>query len=840
MSEMRVQPGDAIAVPEHALVILVGPDESGKSAFAARHFAATEIVSFDDCLGRVADGDDSDASLLAATELLHFIVAARMAVGRLTVVDAANLHPDERRPLVMLAKRHHCVPVAIAFDDVGDPDVSQPGVELGLRHQRAQLRRSLTFLAGEGMRLVWVVPDRDVAERVRVERRAMPSDLRDMTGPFDIVGDVHGCINELRALLQQLGWVLTDGDEPTASHPDGRIAVFVGDLVDRGPDSPAVLHLVMNMVDDGVALLAPGNHDDRLRRKLEGRDVRVAHGLEQTLRQLTRRDEAFHERVGAFLSRLPSHLVLDGGRLVVAHAGLHAEFHNRESKRVRDLALYGETVGDHDPEGPPHRVDWAVSYRGTALVVYGHTPVQNAVWRHRTINLDTGCVFGGALSALRYPEHEVVSVPAERTWSAPSRPIAAPAASGRAEDSVLPPDVQKRHDIDTARHGPIVVREQFAAEAVDAATVTVDRRWLVYIPPAVAPPDPPGPEVPLVERPHEALAYFADAGATAAMCYDDPIGVRVVIVACRDEISAFTTFGADDGRTGVVYTRAGAPAWSDATKEAALIGRLRLAMEELSLWDSLATDWIAIEGTLVPATGPARSSYYAAFTQQVTGALEDYRAADDSMLSSQPGGELTEAVGRVQQTRRACAEAIRNFVWQPRVLSDVRFAPRAILATAGRVRWTADQTWQIQTLAELAAVDELFMRGVGRVIDLHDRAARDQATTAWASLDDDEASGWTIAPVQWPSDTSQRVLPVMRCRTPARLRLLYGDDCLNPERIGAIRRRNVRRKRSLSFREHALAHEALQRFVDGEAHYRVHECIFGILALEEEPIDPRL
>jgi protein phosphatase len=252
------------------------------------------------------------------------------------------------------------------------------------------------------------MPPAQDSPRSGLLRRADP-------GPYDLVGDVHGCLDELVDLLAALGHGI-DGPAgaPRVEPAPGRTVVFVGDLVDRGPATPGVLRLVMDLVARGAALVARGNHDDKLARKLAGREVSVGFGLQESLDQLAAEPAAFHERARAFLDGLPHQLLLDGGALVVTHAGLREELHGVDSKQARALCLYGETSGERDERGYPVRLDWAAEYRGEARVVQGHTPVPSAGWRNRVLNLDTGCVFGGALTALRYPELELVSVPARR------------------------------------------------------------------------------------------------------------------------------------------------------------------------------------------------------------------------------------------------------------------------------------------------------------------------------------------------------------------------------------------------------------------------------------------
>lgn len=241
-------------------------------------------------------------------------------------------------------------------------------------------------------------------------------------GPFDIIGDIHGCFDELCELLRTLGYQVHE-DAWLAIPPDGRIAVFVGDLVDRGPDTPGVLKLVMTMVRTGQALCVPGNHDMKLLRKLKGKDVLVAHGLAESLSQLEREPAEFVESVVRFLETLASHYVLDGGKLVVAHAGMKEELQGQESNKARHFALFGDTTGEIDKFGLPVRLNWAAHYRGKAMVVYGHVPVAEAKWQNGTIDIDTACVFGGKLTALRYPEKELVSVAARRIYYRPARPF---------------------------------------------------------------------------------------------------------------------------------------------------------------------------------------------------------------------------------------------------------------------------------------------------------------------------------------------------------------------------------------------------------------------------------
>jgi protein phosphatase len=264
-----------------------------------------------------------------------------------------------------------------------------------------------------------------------VTRPIRPSDD---AGPFDLIGDIHGCVDELRELLAELDYDI--GDDDVLRHPDGRRVVFLGDLVDRGPAVTGVLRIAMASDAAGTSLSVVGNHDDKLRRALIGRRVQITNGLAESLAQLEDEPESFRRAVVAFVEALPSHLILDAGRLIAAHAGLPRAFHGRGDERTRDLAMFGVTTGRVDEDGLPVRINWAEQYQGPPAIAYGHTPVAEPVWYHDTIDVDTGCVFGHRLSALRWPEREVTWVPAIREYSRKNGPFRLVGPGGAKTDAV--------------------------------------------------------------------------------------------------------------------------------------------------------------------------------------------------------------------------------------------------------------------------------------------------------------------------------------------------------------------------------------------------------------------
>jgi protein phosphatase len=491
-----------IEIPDFSLVVLIGSTGSGKSTFAAKHFLPTEVISSDHCRGLVCD-DATDQGVTAdAFELVREIAGKRLKNRRLAVIDATNVRAAERKGFVELARKWHALPVAIVFDPGIDICITRnktrPDRPFGgqvVQRMVSEIRRGLGGLQREGFRQVWKLGSTDLIEAATVARQPLWTDKRTHTGPFDIIGDVHGCADELQALLARLGYRVEWSDETakrtvTVTPPEGRKLVFVGDLVDRGPNTPDVLRIAMSMTAAGTAYAVQGNHDRKLERWLAGRKVTVAHGLQQTIDQLAGEDRGFREAVATFLDGLRSHVWLDGGRLAVAHAGLKEEMIGRGSGAVREFALFGETTGEIDEFGLPVRADWAANYRGPTTVVYGHTPVVRAEWVNNTICIDTGCVFGGSLTALRWPEKEIVDVAAERTWCEPIRPLASPAGTASAQanaDRLLDiDDVCGRRWIDTELRGRIVVAEENASAALEVMSrFALAPQWLAYLPPTM-------------------------------------------------------------------------------------------------------------------------------------------------------------------------------------------------------------------------------------------------------------------------------------------------------------------------------------------------------------------
>lgn len=976
------------------------------------------------CRGLVSDDENNLEATGDAFDLVHYIAGKRLSRGLLTVIDATNVQPESRKPLLALAREHDMLAVAIVLkmpeDLCHERNRSRPDRNFGphvVRNQLLQLRRGQRGLDREGFRHVQVLRSPAEVDAVEITRQPLWNNRQSEHGPFDIIGDVHGCREELVELLTRLGYqVDTSAAEPSDPSygyrvvpPPGRKAVFLGDLVDRGPDSPGVLKLVMSMVAAGSALCVPGNHDVKLLRKLRGKAVKTSHGLAETLDQLAAEPPEFLRAVEKFIDGLIGHYVLDGGRLVVAHAGMKQRYIGRASGRVREFALYGETTGETDEFGLPVRLNWAAEYRGLAHVIYGHTPVPEADWLNRTLNIDTGCVFGGKLTALRWPEKELVFVPAHRMYAVPSRPFLPPptnVSSGDAElvspvfghrfddrpytlrpgaygvlrddqsriavvhvpggaflpgggadpgetpeqtlaremleetgyalrigrrigvatqlvgspergltekvgtyfeatlgDRIAEPtetdhtlqwhapdsalavlkheaqrwivshviqsasrSAQQEHDdvlhladvagkrlVETRLYRAVTINAENAAAALEVMSrFAVDPHWLIYLPPTMAPTQTsqlPG----LLEHPSEALDYFRAQNVQRVVCQEKHMGSRAVVVVARDEATADRRFGVR-GESGVIYTRTGRRFFDDRGIEAELLDLLRQALTAAGFWQEFGSDWFCLDCELMPWSAKAqdllRQQYAAVGAASQASLAETVRVLESASAhhgTGSPGGEVINQLAERYRQRLDRATlytaAYRRYCWPVHGVSDLKLAPFHVLASEGRVHVDRPHDWHMQTLARLSEVSPGSPLVATRhlVVDLNSEIESAAAADWWHAMTAAGGEGMVVKPLDFvargPKGLAQ---PAIKCRGPEYLRIIYGPEYDAPENLDRLRSRALGAKRSLALREFALGIEALERFVRREPLRRVHECVFGVLALESEPVDPRL
>ncbi len=847
-----------ITIPELSLVLLIGASGAGKSTFALRHFKSTEIISSDFCRGLVSDDENNQEATGDAFDLLHYVVRKRLTRGLLTVVDATNLQPQDRKPLLNLAKEYHFFAVAIAFNLPEQlcfaRNQQRPNRNFGIhvvRRHTQSLRRSLRNLKREGFRYINVLSSVEEIEATTVTRQPLWNNLKQDRGPFDIIGDIHGCCSELEQLLAKLEYKLVNGNY---QHPEGRKAIFLGDLVDRGDRILDTVNLVRNMVEGGSAICVPGNHEAKLLRYLRGKKVQLKHGLEQTVAEIEAlpedEREIFIKHTISFIDSLVSHYVLDDGDLVVAHAGMKESMQGRGSGKVRAFALYGETTGAIDEFGLPVRYPWAEEYRGKAMVAYGHVPVPEAEWINNTIDLDTGCVFGGKLTALRYPERELVSVLAARVYCEPIKPLFTENKilnSQQELDDILDlADVTGKRIIHTRLRSQITIQEANSIAALEVMSrFAANPKWLIYLPPTMSPSETSTKEG-LLEYPEEAINYYQQLGVSQVIAEEKHMGSRVIIVICRDETTAQKRFGIVNEGIGVCYTRTGRRFFNDFTLEQQLLSRLQQAMTATDFWSNFNSDWACLDCELMPWSMKAQALIKQQYAAVGTAATVSINSAVELLAKTASRRiEVTQELTSYQQRQELISNyitAYQNYCWQVESIADLKLAPFHLLATENAFHTDKNHLWHLEKLANICQADSKILHSTNyRLIDVNNESSKQKAIAWWSEITNNGSEGIVIKPLDFIVTGNKGLIqPALKCRGKEYLRIIYGAEYTLPDNLEKLRKRGLSKKRSLALREFCLGIEALERFVNYQPLRRIHECVFGILALESEPVDPRL
>jgi protein phosphatase len=476
--------------------------------------------------------------------------------------------------------------------------------------------------------------------------------------------------------------------------------------------------------------------------------------------------------------------------------------------------------------------------------------VIEAEWVNNTICIDTGCVFGGKLSALRWPEREVVSVPAARIYFEPAKPLAAPAsersAQSVADDMLDYADVSGRRWIDTTLMKRIVVAEENAAAALEAMSrFAVAPQWLIYLPPTMSPVETAQRED-WLERPEEAFAYFAARSQSQIVLQEKHMGSRALILVCRTSEAARARFGTVTDEAGAIWTRTGRAFFGEQVMSEAALERVRSAMDASGLWRELASDWVLIDCEIMPWSVKAQSLIDGQYAPTAAAAQAGLSAALDAARRARarevPVDALCERLADRAGRADKYAQAWSPYAWPVASLEDLRIAPFHLLASEGAAHFDKGHRWHMDVSARLAAGGgPTLMATDWRILDPADASACAEATRWWEEIGERGGEGMVAKPASFIArDAKGLVQPAVKVRGREYLRIIYGPEYDAPENLARLKQRGLGAKRSLAFREFALGCEALRRFVAREPLRRVHECVFAVLALESEPIDPRL
>ncbi|MDE5753042.1 MAG: polynucleotide kinase-phosphatase [Oscillospiraceae bacterium] len=840
-----------IEIPELALVALVGGTSSGKTTFARKYFRATEILSSDFFRALICDDENSQDVSGDAFDLLYAAAEKRLQHGKLTVIDATNLQQSARKRTLDLAKAQNVHSAAIVLNlpekilrERNQTRTDRDIPDRVIRKHCEDVRRSVKYLKKEGFRFVYVLKSPEEIENLEIVRTKLWSDKKEDHGALDVIGDIHGCARELELLLAKLGYSEKDG---IYQHPEGRRVAFLGDFCDRGNQNVRVLQIVMAMVKSGNAFAVTGNHDAKLVKYLKGKKVAITHGFDQTIQELNAESETFRQEVRDFLDGLISHYVFDDGKLVIAHAGLKQEYIGRGSGRVRKFCLYGETTGETDEYGLPVRLNWAADYRGRATIIYGHVAQKEVQSLNGTHCIDTGCVFGGKLTAYRYPEQEFVSVNALETYCESVKPLDADQEKMKEIGDLLTiQDYQGKLYLQTGLLANIQIQENQLAAALEIMSrFAADPHWLIYLPPTMSPCATSEQEA-YLEYPLEAFEYYQKKKIRHLVCEQKHMGSRAVMILCRNPETAKTRFGVDDGTRGIIYTRTGRRFFDTLEIESKLLDRLDNVLTKKGFWKDFQTDWVCLDTELMPWSEKAKALLKNQYAPVGNAGKQSLSAAvkilEQVQARTGQGAEILESYREKENAISGYIRAYQEYCWDVQTTEDFRIAPFHILAAENQVFSEKSHLWHMETIRKyMTGIDPIFMATPYKIVDTEDESSIRDAVNWWLELTAKGGEGMVVKPEYFTAwKESELLQPAVKCRGREYLRIIYGAEYLHPEYLMRLKKRSLHKKRTLALKEFSLGIEALQRFVRHEPLYKIHECVFGVLAFESEPVDPRL
>lgn len=865
-----------ISLPHAGIVLLVGASGSGKSTLLAKLVAAgtlrlSEIAGSDQYRVAVADVEHIGMEGLGrqqaqsareryrrvtdeAFAVMGEIVRARAALDRLTVIDATNLWPEDRARFARIARDHHVPTMAIALDVplatllARDAARAYPRGKQRVRQQSEQFRRHLRSLKTESFAAVHVLSERDLNECEFV-RLGNPL-VHEVSDGLDFIGDVHGCMDEWIELLTRLGYA--PDESGVYRHPQGRRFVSVGDVMSRGPQSLPAMRFAVDHVEADAAYMIDSNHGWKIARWLDGRNVTLTHGDEKVAEEFAQYErthgqeetERLRARLRNFLLTAPSHLVFtrDGWPQVVAvHAGIRDAYIGRNSDQIRDFCRYGDVEG-MDEGGRPIRRDWFREHASPEWIVWGHDPRQEPLVIERTVNIDQGVVFGGALTAFRFPERELVSVKAHRDYVGATE---SPLSRGHIE-RFRPPDVGRFVDgfqVETSIHrGVVKIRPEHARAALEIVSrFAAPLEEMVYVPPTMS-PSPESSALPgWLEHPREAFRYYREQGVTTLVVEEKHMGSRAVLLLFADEEAGRRHVGR--ATLGTIQTRTGRPFFARELRDQVL-ARLHRDLTQAGYFVRHETDLVLLDAEIMPWNLKARDlierqyAHVAAMAQlDREHRLTDLRRAHAAGLAVDRW--MTEAEAQLDSTH-AFSKVFQAYCWNTEGIQGIQIAPFHTLALTGATCFDRPHVWHMEQGRELAEASDLFVGTEYRIVT--DEASEESAIRWWMELTADGHEGCVVKPdVFVPRGSKGGLLqPAIKVRGREYLRIIYGMDYLEPENLARLRQRSVTRKQRHALMEFALGVESVERFVRGEPLELMHECVLASLALEAESVDPRL
>lgn len=863
-----------IVLPYAGIVLLVGPSNSGKTTFLNQlmeigQVLPSEVISSDDCRVLVSDvefidwkqrpNDEADGLYdlyqrisVEAFSLMDKLIETRCRLNKLTLVDATHLYPDDRKRYITLAKNNHVPIVAIVLDEKQnvllerDKARENPRGNRRIKQQYQIFQKEKRSIKKEGYFATYFISD---TNNVEIKRRNDNPTYLDVGNGIDIIGDIHGCYDEMIHILEKLGY--EKNTEEYYVHPDGRRFLSLGDIMSRGPKSLATLDFFLRHVKEGLAYMIDSNHGWKIARWLDGRNVSFSHGDELVEEELAFMEEKmgmessklYKQELKSFLLNAPSHYVLTKNgvpTLVCTHAGIKDEYIGKQSHEISDFCRYGDSEGI-DETGRPIRRDWTIHHKSNSLIIWGHDPKPKPLVINNTINIDQGVVFGGELTAYRYPENEFVSVQATKDYS-----------EGRAnpllelkKNRLNPPNIAKfinGYSVLTDLVGEIRISKEYVIPSIDMVShFTVPLEELVYIPPTMSPPPVPSSLENYLEHPREVINYYRSMGIERMVAEKKHMGSRAILYLFKDLVAGLKYVGRNT--LGVIYTRTGRRFFNEET-EYKILSRINKALITSNYFEKYNTEFILLDAEIMPWNLKAKELINNQYAHVSENAMLDRSLLKNKIESAvSEHKEISIWLREYEQklhNARVFKEVFQKYCWEIHAIDQIQIAPFHILAHSNETFFDKPHTWHMKMNKEFSMIDSLFVETEFMVIT--DDVSEEEVINWWEQITSDGHEGIVIKPETFiaKSKKGKLIQPAIKVRGRKYLHIIYGMDYLQQKNLERLKKRNVGKKQKHALREFALGVEGIQRLVDGEPIERIHECVLSILAMESDPVDPRL
>lgn len=861
-----------ITLPYAGIVLLVGPSNSGKTTLLNRlmkenQLLASEVISSDQFRVLVSDIEfiqwnqrpKEEADVLydqytristEAFEAMDYLIGKRARLNKLTIIDATHLKEDDRERYIRMGKKYHVPVVAIVLNVsekellMRDEHRDHPRGKNRIKQQFQQFKRSLKSIKKEGFHRTYILNEAELQE-LEIGRQENPL-IIDLGNGLDFIGDIHGCFEEFMELLGKLGYV--ENEEGYYIHPAGRKILSLGDVMSRGPRSLETMLFFKKHVVAGYAYMIDSNHGWKIARWLDGRNVKLAHGDEKVEADFEEYETQFgkesmdkvKQELKDWLLAAKSHFIIqkNGVKVAVAtHAGIRDHHIGKQSQRISDFCRYGDTDG-LDENGKPIRKDWTIGHQSSELIIWGHDPKPQPLLVNNTLNIDQGVVFGGALTAYRYPEKQFVQVQAKQDYAdVPDNPL-----WEWERKRLAPPNLGKYingYSVLTEQYGEIAIYKEGIKPALDDLShYTLPLEELVYLPPTMSPTPKPSRLEGYLEHPMEAFEYYQANGVDTMVVEKKHMGSRGILFLFKNKEAAKEYIGRES--LGAIYTRTGRAFFQKELEEKIL----KVLNADLnSYFEKYQTDFVLLDAEILPWNLKAKDLILKQYAHVGEMALLDRIKLSERLQKASENGRDVEAwIKESDENIKNAAvfnEVYQKYCWETEGLEGIQIAPFHTLAHSAETFFDKPHTWHMEKNQEFSGLSSLFVETEYRVVT--DEESMKDAIKWWEEMTEDGHEGFVVKPETYVARPKGKLLqPAIKVRGRKYLHIIYGIDYLHPENLSRLKQRNAGKKQRNALKEFSLGVEAVNRFVRREALERWHECVLGVLALESEPIDPRL